>query len=130
MILSFLTNKIALIGIAFVIGGAVGWHQKSLRVPALLEAQRQADAKACNEAQTITKEKNDALVSARDRIASDLARFKRLQPDACLNLAVDGKLYPNTGEHAGVHGINTATLREYAALCETYRSELMVCSNQ
>lgn len=118
------------VGVAFAFGSVVGWYQKSLRVPALLEAQRVADVKTCKEAQSITKETNDELVIARNRIAADLERHKRMQRNTCVHFTVNGKLQSGEGQHAGVHGVNTDTLRDYAALCETYRSELIVCSGQ
>lgn len=128
----FGVNKFALIAVAvaFIAGGYLGWHEKGLRISAILSSQAQAHAEACTKAQNITKEKNDELVSARNRIASNLERYKRLHPSSCIYLAIDGKLQPSEGQYAGVHGINTDTLRDYAALCETYRSELIVCSKK
>lgn len=114
--------------VAFLAGGAIGWHQKSLRIPALLEAQKTADATACLKEQTITKERNDALIKERNRIAADAARYKRMHRDTCIYPAGAGKLQSTGGEHANLHGISTDWLRDYAALCETYRVELIDCA--
>lgn len=128
----FGVNKFALIAVvvASAAGGYLGWHERALREPAILIAQEQVDAKACTTAQATTKEQNDELTKDRDRIAGDAARYKRLHPDACYNFARDGQLQPGGEQHADVHGISTDWLRDYAALCETYRSELMVCTGQ
>jgi len=117
-------------GVAFAVGFGSGLYVYSLRVPSLLESQKKADAKACKAEQDKTKEANDALVKDRDRIARDAARYKRLHPNTCLYPAGEGKLQPVAGEHAGVHGISTDWLRDYAAVCETLRSELAVCIGQ
>jgi hypothetical protein len=112
-----------------LMGGAfwLGWHEKSLRIPALIEAQKAADAAACTKEQAKTKELNDALIKNRNRIAADAAKYKRLHPNECYNLQGGGQLHPAGDEHAGVHGISTDWLRDYAALSETYRSELDAC---
>ena len=110
--------------------GYLGWHERALREPAMLTGQKNADSKACKDAQDITTGENDALTNDRDRIAADAAKYKRLHPDACLYLSNDGKLFTGRDKHAAVHGISTDWLRDYAALCETYRSELMVCTGQ
>lgn len=126
------TSKIALVAVAvsFAAGGYLGWHERALREPAIIDAQKKADSKACSDAQAITKEKNDALTADRDRIAADAARYKRMHPDACLYLSRDGKLLTGGDQHAGLPGISTDWLRDYAALCETYRSEVIVCTGQ
>jgi hypothetical protein len=114
--------------VAFLAGGAIGWHQKSLRIPALLEAQKTADAEACLKEQNNTKERNDALIKERNRIAADAARYKRMHRNACIYPTGAGKLQPTGGEHADVHGISAEWLHDYAALCETYRVELIDCA--
>ncbi len=134
-ILSFITTSkywlIAML-VAFVAGAGIGWHEKSLRVPALLEAQKEADEEACNTAKEITRKANEQLQNDRDRIASDLAKYKRMHPTSCV---IPSKR-PNTGsggtEYAGGNGAVAGTsddFREYAATCETYRSEVIACIN-
>lgn len=125
------TSKLALaaVGVAFVAGGVLGWHEKALRVPALLEGQRQADAKLCTDYQTTLKERNDALIQERARIAANAARYKLQHPEACLYNDGKGQLQPRGDGHAGVHGVSTSWLRDYAALCRTHQVELRDCAN-
>jgi hypothetical protein len=119
---------LAVVLVAFLAGGAIGWHQKSLRIPALLEAQKTADAEACSKEQSNTKERNDALIKERNRIAADAARYKRLYRNTCVYPTREGELQHTGGEHANVHGISAEWLSDYAAVCETYRIELIDCA--
>lgn len=130
MLFSSITTKLALIGVAVaLVGGVViGWHECALREPAKIEAQKLADTKSCSAAQAITKGENDALQNDHARIAADLARYKRLHPDSCLYFTESGQLQSAAGQHANLHGISTGWLRDYAALCETLRSELSICT--
>ncbi len=123
-------SKIALaaVAIAFATGGYLGWHERVLREPDMIAAQVTADTKACSAAQAITKGQNDELVKDRNRIAADAARYKLQHPNTCLYFTDAGQLRSTTNQHAGVHGISTDWLRDYAAVCETLRSELATCS--
>lgn len=111
-------------------GSYTGWHERALREPAMINGQKNADIAACTEVQAKTKGENDALTKDRDRIAADAARYKLQHPNQCYILTNDGKLQPSGNQHAGMHGISSNWLRDYAALCETYRSELIVCTGQ
>ena len=115
-----------------ITGFCVGWHEKALRVPALLEAQKAEDVNACTQAQQTTKEANDALQKDRDDIAARLASLKLQHPAACVPVACKAHIPARGDEHAGQDGagfgLNTDWLRDYAAEAELYRSQLMVCT--
>lgn len=110
--------------------GYLGWHERALREPDMLASQQSADTKACSNAQAITKGENDALNADRNRIAADAARYKLRHPETCIYPARTSKLQPGGGQHAILYGISTDWLRDYSAVCETYRSEVMVCTGQ
>lgn len=83
---------------------------------------------SCEASKTITKEANDELQRNRDTIAAKLARARRVQ-SRCVPVASSkpdvikaGAGYD--GSNAG--GIRTEWLLDYAAQCETYRSERIV----
>lgn len=116
--------------VALATGFWTGWHERVLREPAMITAQQVADTKACNNAQATTKGENDELVRARNRIAADATKYKRLHPDTCLYFADTGELRSVANKYAGMHGISTGWLRDYAALCEDLRSELAIGSGQ
>ena len=118
------------VALSILIGGFwLGWHERALREVAHLEAQRAADLKQCNDAQTKTKEANDALQKDRDTIASRLASYKLQHPSTCIPVAGAAQLSSNRPEHAGSHGggLSSDWLRDYAAQAELYRSSLIVC---
>lgn len=112
----------------FASGVATGWHEKALRVPALLEAQQTADNKQCNIDKQISRETNDQLQKDRDSIADRLTTLLMQQPAKCV--PVTGKTQLSTSGkpgHAGQNGIRSQWLRQYAAECETYRREVTSC---
>ena len=115
--------------LAGVVGFSIGWHEKALRVPALLEAQKKADVKLCTEIQDKLKERNDALTNERNRIAARAAAYKLQHPNTCLYDNGQGQLQPRGDGHAGVHGISTDWIRDYAALCRTHQVELEDCAS-
>lgn len=127
----FTTSKYWLIACAvcLAVGGGIGWHEKALRVPALLEAQKTADQKECNIDKQKTRKANDQLQNDRDRIAADLATYKRVHPMRCIIPAGQPDARSSGPEYAGGDGagISTDWLRDYAARCEIYRSEVSVC---
>ncbi len=85
---------------------------------------------ACESQKKLTQEANDALQTTNEAIAAKLAAAKRLHPAHCVaiagNLAIDSGGGP---EHAGLHGISSDWLRDYAARCELYRSEVIVLND-
>lgn len=127
----FTTSKYWLIAIAvaFAAGGGIGWHERVLREPAMLEAQKTADTKECNIEKQTTRKANDQLQKDRDRVASDLDRYKQLHPMRCIIPTGQPDLRGTGPEHAGGDGagISTDFLRDFAAQCETYRSEVNTC---
>lgn len=108
-------------------GTAIGWHERSLREPAILEAQKNADIAECNNDKAITKEANDALQKDRDIIARKLASARLQHPMRCVSVSNGAQLPPGGSEHARQDGISPDWLREYAAECEEYRGEIGVC---
>lgn len=116
--------------VSFLLGGALGWHEMAVRVPAKLDAQQSADAAVCQKSQQLTKDTNDALHKSRDDIASKLAALKLQHTSACVRPSSSPRL-PNGGEqHAGQNGagVNTDWLRDYAAEAELYRQSLSDCA--
>lgn len=117
--------------VSFSSGGLLGWHEKAVRVPAELTAQQNVDAKECQQAQQLTKGANDALQKDIDDIAAQLRTYKLRSPPACVRVAGTADNPSGGAEHAASDGtsINTGFLRDYAAKCEEYRSEVSVCSS-
>lgn len=113
----------------FIAGGVLGWHEKSIRVPSLLDKQQIADQQACASAQAKTQEANDALQKDRDLIAAKLAALKLQHPTTCVPTACSPHVSGSGAGHAGQNGagINTDWLRDYAAEAESYRSQLVIC---
>jgi hypothetical protein len=125
-------NWLIACGVCLMVGFGVGWHEKALRVPALLEAQKKADAKQCETEKQTTRKANDTLQNDRDRIAADLARYKRLHPRSCVIPARQSDVREGGAEYAGGNGVVAGTtddFRDFAATCERYRSEVMTCIN-
>jgi hypothetical protein len=120
--------------VSFIGGGVLGWHEKSIRVPALLEAQQTTDQQACAKVQLVTKEANDDLQKDRDGIAAKLA-LSLQQPPTYVPVARATHVCASGVKHAGQDaassdtGISSGWLLSYAAEAETYRSELTVCSD-
>lgn len=119
--------------IAFIMtltaGIGIGWHEKAIRVPSLLEKQKQADISECQSIETLTKETNDGIQTDRKAVDNKLDALQLQQPSACVPLTVSTQL-PETGKrYAGPNGINATALRKYAAECEIYRREINSCTN-
>lgn len=96
--------------------------------------QQAADKKLCDSQKSITKEANDALQKDRDHISDRLNTLLMQHPSACvMPVSSKPKLSGSkSAKHAGSngaspHGISTDWLRGYAAECEGYRTEVMVC---
>lgn len=118
------------LGVGLVAGGIIGWHEKALRVPALLQAQMKADTKQCNAEKAITRKTNDQLQNDNTRIASALAEYKRLHPVSPVIPAGQPQLRGSGAQCAGGNGAvagSTDNFREYAARCELYRSSVIAC---
>lgn len=126
LVLGFIAALLA----SFAAGGALGWHEKEIRVPALLEAQQTADHEACAKVQQLTKDANDALQKDRNDIARKLAAYKLRQRPPVMPVTSAANISAGGPQHAGQNGavITADTLRDYAAEAEQYRSELMVCT--
>lgn len=114
---------------SFLAGGILGWHEKAIRVPAMLEAQQTTDKQACAAAQALTKETNDALQKSRRAISAKLAAYKLQHPSTCVSVTSTTNV-PNSGaEHAGSNGtgLNSDWLRYFAATAEQYRAQIAMC---
>lgn len=117
--------------VSFAGGGILGWHERTVRVPAELTEQQGVDAKECQQAQQLTKGANDALQKDRDTIAAQLNAYQLLHPPTCVRLTGPANNSSGGAEHAAGDGesINTGFLRSYAAKCEEYRGQVKVCSD-
>lgn len=115
--------------VSFAGGGLLGWHERGIRVPAELTEQQDVDAKECQQAQQLTKGANDALQKDRDAISVQLDTYKLLHPPTCVRVTGTPNNPIGGTEHATADGesINTGFLRDYAAKCEEYRGEVIVC---
>lgn len=116
--------------VSFSGGGLLGWHEKAIRVPAMLESQQTIDQQACAKVQQLTKDANDVLQKDRDGIAAKLAALRVQHPSTCVRVASSSNLPAGGGQHAGQdgNGLNSGWLRDYAAEAEQYRAEVMVCT--
>lgn len=116
--------------VSFAGGGLLGWHERTVRVPAELTAQQDVDAKECQQAQQLTKGANDALQKNRDAIAAQLNTYKLRHPATCVRVTGTADNPSGGAEHAGSDGasVNTGFLRDYAAQAEQYRAEVSVCN--
>lgn len=115
--------------VSFISGGVLGWHEKAIRVPALLEAQQTTDQKECTKAQQLTKEANNVLQKNRDSIARKLAALRLQHPSTCVRVSSPSELPVSGDGHAGQNGsgLSTDWLREYAADAESNRKSIIEC---
>lgn len=97
------------------------WREKANQLAGVKSA-----LSSCQTNQTLTKEANDALQKERDTIAGRLARAKRVQQSRCVPVSNASNTQPTRAEHAGSNGISSDWLLDYAAQCETYRSERII----
>lgn len=129
-----LINLLSNIRIWIAIGGFVagGWaaHQwDAWALKSALSEQETTLVKQCDAQKKITEEANNALQKDRDTIAAKLASSKLLQPAKCVSVASVANHTSSGGEHAGQNGVRSDWLYEYAAECETYRSEVILLNN-
>lgn len=116
--------------VAFIAGGVVGYEYRAGKVPAELLAQQNTDVSECQKVQQVTKVENDKLQKDRDDIAAQLALSLR-QPSTCVRVA-SSPVIPSSGAKYAKHdgnGINSSWLRQFAATCESYRTEVSVCQD-
>lgn len=123
----------ALVGVivSFIFGGIVGYEYRAGKVPAELSEQVNADTKACDKTQAITKGSNDALQKDHDAIAAKLDALRLQKPARCVPVARTPNIPSTWQQHAGQDGAGVSSdfLRAYAAEAETYRTELTVCTD-
>lgn len=114
---------------SFIGGGILGWHEKGLRVPALLEAQKNTDKETCDADKKLTKDTNDALQKDRDAIARKLASLKLQHPATCVPVTNPTNVLTSNGGLPGQNGkgISSDWLRNYAADAKLVQSELANC---
>lgn len=126
-----IAGAIGLLLASFIGGGFLGWHEKSIRVPAELQSQEVVDALECSKAQQLTKVENDQLQKDRDGIADKLSTLQLQQPPTCVRVASSPDISNSGAKHAGQdgNGISSIWLRKYAAEAEQYRSEVTVCND-
>lgn len=128
----FLAN-LKLIGVigavlaTFLAGCYVTRQIDNSRLKHALDEQQTLLQSQCNADKAVTKGANDALQKNLNTIAGKLAAAKRLHESMCVT-PVTGMAEPTSGgrEHAGQNGISTGWLRDFAAECETYRSEVII----
>lgn len=112
------------IAVALGVWQVLDWREKAHRTEAA-ESARDAAIEQCAKDKLVTKETNDALQKSRDDIARRLADLKRMRPAQCVPIA--SATHPTDGgwQYAGSNGVDSDTLRDYAAQCESYRAELL-----
>ena len=116
--------------LAFIVGGVLGYEYRAGKVPAELLAQQSVDVTACQKVQKLTEDANDQLTKDRDAIAVQLANSLR-QPSTCVRVA-SSPVIPSSGAKYAKHdgnGISSSWLRQFAATCESYRTEVSVCQD-
>lgn len=90
-----------------------------------LTNQIASDNQACDKDKAILKGTQDELQKSYNAIAARNAELKRMHPSTCVVLPSSGETNPTTGrgEHAGQNGTAADAFRDYAAECETYRTQ-------
>lgn len=124
------SRKLLGYGLVFVIVFTLGWQGRGLiaerRLKSALASQQEALVKQCNENQRITEEANANLQTKLSAIGKRLAASKRL-PATCVTVNPVMAEHPTSGgKYAGQNGLRSDWLREYAAECETYRTEVIL----
>lgn len=129
---SFLGNwKIFTIAASLLIG-LYAWHiikvdaLKAQQVTDLADQKKTLDD-ACDHDKQITTGAQNALQDDRDRIAAGLIKYKRLHPNQCV-VAISSSgagITSSRAQHAGSYGVASDALRDFAADCEQYRSEVL-----
>ena len=120
--------KMAGMGIASILCLLALWKVSQWRDKARELDGVKSALSSCEASKIVTKEANDALQRDRDIIAAKLASARRVQP-RCVPVASGQPNALKAGaEHARPYarGIRTEWLLDYAAQCETYRSERIV----
>ncbi len=90
-----------------------------------LKQQKTQLEKTCADDKATTERGQHELQTRYDDITGKLAAAKRMQPSRCVVPTITGTAHaPAVGpEHAGQNGISSDWLRDYAAECESYRSD-------
>lgn len=83
-----------------------------------LESQAQTIQSQCNETAKTLKEANDELQRSQANIAGRLAKYKRMQPSACVTVSKGSVDAASGSGYVGAH-----ELLDYAAECEQYRQQ-------
>lgn len=135
MIAFFLTNwRLFAIGAAIIACFGAGWHVRGLsdasKLQSALAAQESVLHKQCDDEKQVTKGANDALQKNLATISAKLAAAKRMHPSLCIR-PVTGVAKPaaSGGELTRQNGISSDWLRDFAAECETYRSEVITLND-
>ena len=131
-ILSLITGSkwdliLVAMAVSFIGGGFLGWHERVLREPDMINQQIAADKAVCDKNKKTTKEANDALQNKRYADAKRIAALKLQQPTRCVPVAGEAKLSDSGREHDRPHGLSSDWLYDFAATGEGYRSALEVC---
>ncbi len=111
-----------------------GWHSRGQwdesRLKDALSAQVITLQAQCAEEQKLTKGANDALQKSVFDITAKLNTAKRVHHSLCVRPISGVAEHPAGGrEHAGQNGISTDWLRDFAAECEQYRSEVIILND-
>lgn len=93
------------------------WREKANQLDKV-----KAELSSCELGKKTTKEANDALQKDRDVIAARLANSKRMY-SSCVSVSSTANSAPGGKQYARQDGLSTDWLLEYAAECETYRSQ-------
>lgn len=124
------TVEYIFLAIVITMATYAGWHVRGVFDEVSTTAQLAAQAKEitaqCKAAQKITKEANDDLQNEKTRIADELANLKRVRPATCVPIARPSDHCSSGTGRAGGNGLSSEWLLDYAARCETYRSEVII----
>lgn len=124
-----------LVVLALVIGSfTLGWHERVLREPALIAAQKTSDNNQCDADKKTTKEANDEIIKNLSDINAKRNAAKRMHATVCVTPAPSTAQLPTGGDgkYAGQNGAVVGTsddFRDFGAECEIYRSEMTICIN-
>lgn len=113
----------------FALGGweVKSWKDSAAEASALAAQANQLNSD-CNTRINLTKETNDELQKSHDDIAAKLAKSKRVLQSKCTSISsgsADNTSSRNQYAGQNARSLDTAWLLDFAAECETYRSEVI-----
>lgn len=119
-------NKLQIaIAVIITILACYGLHSCDLSYE--LDKQKTDLTASCNADKQITTKVDNALQNDITDINGKLTSSLMLQPSCVTPVSPASNNATGGPEHAGLHGISSQWLRQYAATAETYRAKVKAC---